>query len=157
MVLDKDLIRGALFPADEIDYTTAQDDLCMRVMIQVAAYILTKDASKHIILDGRTFSRRYQLDEWKHLARQLDVSIAVIECVCRDTVVRERLQRDAATNMHPAANRDYAMYLEVKARSEGVAGPKCVIDTEQCLGICVRQALDYVETVRDSASPDGYE
>jgi adenylylsulfate kinase len=116
----------------------------MRVMMQVAAYIVRKDASKDVILDGRTFSRRYQLAGWKRLAHRIGVVIKVIECVCSDETVKARLEQDVKVNRHPAANRDYAMYLEVKTRAEGIVEPKCVIDTEQSLDRCVSKALHYL-------------
>ena len=39
VLLDKDAVRGALFPSAEIDYSTAQDDLCVDVMLQVAGHL----------------------------------------------------------------------------------------------------------------------
>ncbi|MGH9567936.1 MAG: AAA family ATPase, partial [Candidatus Angelobacter sp.] len=38
VVLNKDEIRAALFPPVEIEYSTAQDDFCMRVLLDAAAY-----------------------------------------------------------------------------------------------------------------------
>jgi adenylylsulfate kinase len=68
IVLDKDAIRAALFLPSEIEYSTRQDDFCMHVMMQVAKHILCKDPAKHVVLDGRTFSRRYQhFAEGRHI------------------------------------------------------------------------------------------
>jgi adenylylsulfate kinase len=144
IVLDKDTIRAALFPPSEIEYSAQQDDFCMQVMKQVARYILHKDPAKHIVLDGRTFSRRYQLAEWRALARELDVPVKVIECVCADDIAKQRLARDVAEGRHVAKNRTYEMYLSVKARFEPIRQPKLVLDTGQDLETCVRQAVRYV-------------
>lgn len=148
LILDKDTIRAALFPPSEIEYSTCQDDLCMQIMFQVARYILGKDPGKHVIFDGRTFSRRYQVDAFKGLALEIDVPFRIIECTCSDRVVRQRLERDIAEGHHPAANRDYTMYLSVKARFEPIAGPKLVVNTEEDLECCVRRCLDYVRKPR---------
>ena len=94
IVLDKDAIRSALFPPSEIEYSTRQDDFCMRVMMDVAEYVLSLEADKHIILDGRTFSRRYQLALWIEQASALGVAVRIVECVCPDQTIRERLERD---------------------------------------------------------------
>src|SRR5207248_11401447 len=69
-VLDKDQIRAALFPASDIEYSTEQDDFCMGIMLKVAGYIFRKDAARRIFLDGRTFSRGYQLDRATGFAEQ---------------------------------------------------------------------------------------
>jgi adenylylsulfate kinase len=144
VILDKDAIRAALFPPSEIEYSLRQDDFCMRVMMSVAEYVLSRDREKHIILDGRTFSRHYQLEEWKGLADELDVSLEVIECICADETARRRLARDVAEGRHVATNRTYEMYLSVKARFEPILAPKLVVDTDQCLEKCVILALQYL-------------
>src|SRR5206468_3753693 len=60
-VLDKDQIRATLFSADDIEYSTGQDDFCMAIMLKVAGWSLRKDPARRIFLDGRTFSHAYQL------------------------------------------------------------------------------------------------
>jgi adenylylsulfate kinase len=144
VVLDKDAIRAALFPPSEIEYSLRQDDFCLGVMMSVAEYILRKDPGKHIILDGRTFSRRYQLEEWKKLADELGVPFAVIECTCAEQTAKRRLTRDIAQGRHVATNRTYEMYLSVKARFEPIPAPKLVVDTDQDLERCISLALQYL-------------
>src|SRR5947208_14633057 len=84
IVLDKDSIRAALFPIDLIEYSTRQDDFCMSIMFQVASYIIGDGPSGHVILDGRTFSHRYQVAALEQLAEVLNVPLKIIECVCSD-------------------------------------------------------------------------
>jgi predicted kinase len=150
MSLDKDLVRAALFGPYEIEYSTQQDDFCVDVMLQATEYVLRKDLDQHlvpsrlVILDGRTYSRRYQVDVVRSFARKLDVPCVLIECVCSDETVRQRLEADAAEARHPAANRNYAMYLSVKERAEPIAGPKLVVNTEEDLGQCVQRCLEYI-------------
>jgi predicted kinase len=144
VLLDKDVVRTALFPAGEIEYSTRQDDFCIDAMLRAADYMLRKDSGKHVILDGRTFSRRYQVDVVRAFARQLGVPCVFIECVCAECVVKKRLDRDVAEGRHLAANRNYAMYLSVKARAEPVKGPKLVVDTMQDLDRCVARCLAFL-------------
>ncbi|UCC62479.1 MAG: ATP-binding protein [Anaerolineae bacterium] len=146
IILDKDVVRAALFPSPEIEYSTRQDDFCMDVMLQAAEYVLRKDPGRHVILDGRTFSRRYQVDAVRAFARRLGVSCALVECVCSDEVVRQRLGRDVAEGRHLATNRDYQMYLSVKARAEPIREPKLTIDTEDDPDRCLQRCLEYTET-----------
>lgn len=58
-ILSKDIIRHTVFESRDVEYSTEQDDFCMDVMLETAAYILRRHADRTVILDGRTFSKRY--------------------------------------------------------------------------------------------------
>ena len=137
-VLDKDEIRAALFPAADIEYSTEQDDFCMAVMLKVAGYIFRKDSKRNVFLDGRTFSRAYQLKRATGYAEALGQAWRILECVCSEESARRRIEQDGE---HVAANRTFALYLEVKARFEEIALPKTVIDTDRPLEECVQTAM----------------
>lgn len=145
-VLNKDQIRVALFPAGEIEYSTTQDDFCVDVMLQVAEYMLVTNPRKVVIIDGRTFSRRYQLEEVAVVAVDLGLPLIVIECVCSDLTAKRRLEQDA-TSHHPAANRDYDLYRTIKARYEPITRTKLVVNTDDNLSDCVQQCLDHIKRV----------
>lgn len=136
-VIDKDRIRAALFDPADIEYSTEQDEFCMRVMLKVAGYIFRKDPSRRVFLDGRTFSQRYQLDRATGYAKAIGQPWHILECICSDETARKRLEEDRA---HVAANRDFNLYLQVKARFEEITLPKTVIDTGQPLQSCVELA-----------------
>ena len=146
MILDKDVVRAALFPPAEIEYSTRQDDLCVDVMLQAAEYVLRQDPDKRVILDGRSYSRCYQVDVVRAFARKQGVPCALIECVCSDEEVRRRLERDVAEGRHPAANRNYEMYLSVKARAEPIEGPKLVVSTEDDPERCAQRCVDHLSS-----------
>ena len=57
-VLDKDRVRGALFPGELTDFSTEQDQLCMRAMLEAAAYLTERRRAKYIFFDGRPFRSR---------------------------------------------------------------------------------------------------
>ncbi len=141
IVLNKDEVRAALFPPSEIEYSTQQDDFCLDIMLQVAEYMLRKDRDKIVILDGRTFSRGYQIDQVAEVAQELGVPLRIIECVCSDETARRRLAQDAD---HLAENRDFDLYLSIEARFEPIERPKLVLDTDHDFAQCVEQSLRYV-------------
>ena len=138
VVFSKDLIRAALFAPSDIEYSTEQDDLCMKVMLETAVYILEKNPLRVVFLDGRPFSRRYQIDQVIEVANELKQPWRILECVCSEKTARRRLDEQAGA--HPAGNRDYQMYLRVKAGFEEIVFPKTVVDTEQPLEACVALA-----------------
>jgi len=140
-VLNKDEVRHTLFSADEIEYSSRQDDFCLQVMLETAGQLLRRDPVRIVFLDGRPFSRRYQIDNVMNAATALHQNWRILECVCPEEVARQRIEQQSASREHPAANRDFQLYLEVKSRFEAITLPKTVIDTGQPLHDCVEQAL----------------
>jgi predicted kinase len=145
IVLNKDPIRAALFPTAQIEYSTRQDDFCMSIMFQVATYMLRNDPSQYVILDGRTFSRSYQVAALDQLAEELETLVKIIECICSDETAQRRLEgKKTRKAKHLAANRDYELYLAIKARFEPIREPKLVVNTDDDLAQCLAACLAYV-------------
>ena|SRR5882724_11620204 len=144
-LLSKDDIRAALFAPEDVEYSVAQDDFVMEIMLDAARLLLQKNQDRKVFLDGRTFSRRYQIDRVLQFADELGQPWKIIECVCSDESVRQRLEVEL-DGSHPARNRTFALYQEMKASFEPIAYPKTTIDTEQPLEQCVEQALVAVNT-----------
>jgi predicted kinase len=142
-VLSKDDIRHALFAPEDVEYSAAQDDFCMKVMLETAGYLFANNPGRHVFLDGRPFSRRYQIDEVIKAAGRLNQTWQILECVCSEGSARSRLEV-TPDPVHPARNRTFALYLEVKARFEPITLPKVVIDTDQPLEFCIEQALQAI-------------
>lgn len=140
-VINKDEIRHAIFTDDELAYSSRQDDLCLQIMLQTAAYLFERNPKLTVFLDGRTFSRRYQIDNVLTIAQQLRQPWRILECVCPDEIVKQRLEQAAAHVAHPAGNRDYTLYLEVQSRFEAIDLPRKVIHTSQRIDACIEQGL----------------
>jgi len=141
-VIDKDQVRAALFDPADIEYSTEQDEFCMRIMLKVTGYILRKDPSRRVFLDGRTFSRGYQLRRATGYAAAIGQAWRILECVCSEETARQRIESDA---QHVAVNRDFNLYLRIKARFEEITLPKTVIDTDQPLAQCITIARAALE------------
>jgi predicted kinase len=137
-VVSKDEIRSTLFAPGEIEYSTRQDDFCLQVMLDVVRYLLLRDPKKPIFLDGRPFSRRYQLENVLNIADSMHQPWRILECVCGENVARLRLLEQTK---HPASNRDFDLYLRTKSRFEAIVEPKTVIDTGLPLDDCVQRGL----------------
>jgi predicted kinase len=140
-VISKDDIRHALFLEDEIEYSSPQDDFCLQIMLQVGGELLRQDPKRIVLIDGRTFSRRYQIDNVVNAAAYLRQSWRILECVCAEEIIKRRLEDQFAAGAHPASNRDFQLYLNVRSRFEAITLPKNVIDTAQPLETCVQQGL----------------
>lgn len=146
-ILSKDDIRHAIFLPEEIEYSSRQDDFCMQQMLETAEFLLSRHRTRAIFLDGRPFSRCYQSENVLAAAASMHQPWRILECVCSDATAQRRLSSDVQADKHPARNRGYELYLEVKARFETITHPKTVIDTEQSLESCVQQALAALRAV----------
>lgn len=145
-VLDKDTIRATLFSQPAlIEYSAEQDDFCMELMLQTAAYLLARGPRRTIFLDGRTFSRQYQRQRVIDRCAESGWPWAVIECTAADEVAICRLEAAFRDKSHPAANRNQDLYRDVKANWESIPQPKLVLDTGSGdLDSCVDRALAYL-------------
>ena len=99
-----------------------------------------KNRARYVFLDGRPFSRRYQIERVMEHARRLGQGCRIVECVCPEDTARRRIERQD----HPAGNRDFALYLRVKARFEEITLPKIVVDTERPVEECVERAMRFL-------------
>jgi len=62
VVLDKDVVRASIFPRRLIEYSTQQDDFVVELMLSVTGYLLRRNPAAIVILDGRPFGKKYQVD-----------------------------------------------------------------------------------------------
>jgi predicted kinase len=138
-VLSKDEFRHAIFLPEEIEYSSRQDDFCLQLMLETAGYLLSRNPSGVILLDGRPFSRRYQIENVVAAAAALHQPWKILECICSEETARRRIEDDAT---HPAGNRDFQLYLEVKARFEAITHARTLINTDEPLVRCIERALD---------------
>ncbi len=143
-VLDKDKVRAALFSSSEIEYSTEQDDFCVRMLLEAASYILHRNPTRFVFVDGRPFSQTYQIEQVLNAATRLQQKWRILECRCSEETARKRLSEQRTLGEHPAANRDYELYVKVRSMFEEIRLPKVVIDTDQPLDVCVQIGLTAV-------------
>jgi adenylylsulfate kinase len=149
LVLNKDEIRAELFSNEQIDFSRGQDDLCMMVVYLIAGYLLRANAEQTIIIDGRTFSQSYQTEQLLSRAESFKVTPFIIECVCDDELARQRLENDSRAGAHPAGNRTYKLYSELKDKSEPINADRLIIDTgRESLEKSVDRCLAYLKSRR---------
>src|SRR4051812_37305795 len=140
-VLDKDIVRAALFEPGRVRYTSDQDDLVQEVLLRTAEWLLREDPGLKIFLDGRTFSRQYQLMSAIAAADKMDTQWKVIECVCKTSTAIRRIENDQQAGTHPAKNRTVALYNKLLTEFEPITVPKIVVDTDRPITECIVQAI----------------
>lgn len=128
VVLNKDLVRAALFPCGTTEYTTAQDDFVVRLMLEAARYHLGR--ARTVIIDGRTHGRKEQVELVREFARNAAIPCLTVECICRPETAIERIEADLRAGTHPAKNRDAALLHGQLAKWEPIDGWVCRVDGE---------------------------
>ena len=126
-ILDKDQVRNSLFPGVLTDYSAEQDQLCMRAMLEAAAYLTRRGQPDYIFFDGRTFSTQAQIQEVVLAAGLAGACWRILHVRCADAVAEERLARHDPG--HPAQNRDPALYRRIKQHFEPIQQAKLEVDT----------------------------
>lgn len=150
-VLDKDSIRTALFPRELIEYSREQDDFVLRVMLKVAGWILKREPKSIVLLDGRPFAKRYQIDMVISFADWIKTPWRIIECTCSEEMARRRIEN---TKEHPAANRDFELHQRVRGEWEEIRSPRLVVNTEQPLEECIANVVDYVKDLNQTRTAE---
>ncbi len=143
-ILDKDRVRAALFTPEQIEYSRRQDDFCMLVIYQTAAYLLRANPNRHVIIDGRPFAHAYQVNDLKNFFDREAIPFCLVECTCPEETARERLERDVAEGRHVARNRNFGLYQALRAGWDPITLPHLVVDTVQSMGECLRQCQEYI-------------
>ncbi|MBI4906906.1 MAG: ATP-binding protein [Acidobacteria bacterium] len=141
VVLDKDAVRACLFPGDTVEYTTAQDDFIIDLMLRAARYHLSERPSRPIILDGRVFGVLGQVETIRLFAASVESRFHVIECHCSPETALRRIEADLAAGTHLARNRDAKLLESQLAKWEQLPYPVTRIDTELPLERCVALTL----------------
>lgn len=149
-VLNKDVIRAALFQPEDIEYSREQDNFCMEIALQVAAFLLQRRKTRPVILDGRTFSRPEDVTHLLEAARAMSTQVAFIECVCSDETALSRLERDQMTGAHSAKNRGAALYRRIQATAVPLTIPHLTVNTEAPLDEVVTACLTYLGQIPDN-------
>lgn len=142
---DKDEVRAYIF-GEHVDYSREQDDVCLDIIYLATQQLLEKNTSLNVILDGRSYSRSYQVEAIQELSKQTQTPLVMIECRCSEASARHRLLADKES--HPAVNRNFELYQHSRAHAEPIPEPKLLLDTDaQTPDGCLPSCLKYIQKV----------
>jgi len=119
-VLSKDIARAALLPG-RVEYSAADNDAVVEHLLRQAEDLL-RAGTKAVILDGRTFSKRRQVER----LRQFPLPLLIVECRCSE---RTALSRSAGDADHPAPDRSAHLYRRLRDSADSVDAD-LVVDTD---------------------------
>jgi len=144
VVLNKVILRADLFPKEYVEYSVEQDDFVQDLMERTAGYLLVRHPRLTVFFDGRTFSRTYQIENAIRAAERLGTAWRIIECVCPENVARRRIEQ---ARRHPAKNRTFELYREIRDQFEEIARPKLVVETGGPMEGAIAAAREYLKVV----------
>jgi predicted kinase len=143
-VLDRDAVRDMVFPARDLDYSPEQNELSSQIVYKVAEYILGRNPHRILILDGRPFSQRVQVEEVEQLAQRCGHALRILHCWAPEEIVRARLEADLSISGNVAADRTMDKYWRIQAAFEPLAAPHLAVDTSQPLADMMELVLSYL-------------
>jgi predicted kinase len=122
VVLDKDVVRAALFPDGTVEYSSDQDDLVIDAMLLAAAWHLPK---RSLILDGRPHGRVAQVERVRRFCEECEARLVIVECECPVDVAIARVE---AAPGHLAGNRNRELVERIAASWEPLPWPVVPVD-----------------------------
>lgn len=147
-IYNKDEIRSLLFPKQIINYSNGQDDFCINILYQTIEYVILNYPNMKVIIDGRTFTKKYQVDDLISLSVKLSTRLKIIECICSDEIAKKRIESDEFKANHIAENRTYQLYLDLKENADPITFPKKIIETDKFpIEESVNFCLEYIQTI----------
>ncbi len=148
-VLDKDKLRAALIEPERIEYSRKQNDAVYELLLKGAIQYLRR--GKPVILDGRTFTRKYQVERVVKFAAENDADLRFIECVCDEELALKRVLSDKEKGSHLAADRGPELYYRLKSEAEPIEIEHLSVDTGGELDGCVNICMEYLSNAAESA------
>lgn len=142
VVLSKDAVRASVFAPEEIDYSRAQNDYVMSLILKDAQRIARERSQAFVFLDGRTFSRAQEVEQVVRAAAECGADVRTLHLHCPESLALQRISRDLGK--HVAADRDAELYFRIAAQFEPITLPKLDVDTSLGLEECVEQCVGYL-------------
>lgn len=126
-LLDKDVIRREMF-GERSAYTPQQNDAAAQASYRMARTALEAGAS-HVILDGRTYARREQVEALRSFAREVGAALVLVELRCEAEVAKRRIEVDRERGAHLAPDRSSELYERLARLAEPLEA-SLVLDTD---------------------------
>ncbi len=129
MGTDKDVLRAALFAPEQVEYNSRQNDFCMDVLYQLVGYHLRHFPERTVIIDGRTYSKRYQVETLLEWVKQWGCEFYVLECQASLETLVKRVESDKES--HLAKDRTVEMVRQAYQNWEKWTYPHLKVRTDQ--------------------------
>lgn len=121
-VLSTDVIRREV--VDKPDYSENEKEMVYNLVFGMAQQML--GSSKNVLVDG-TFYRKELRDKVKKIAASMKSELVIVEVICDENAVRERLAKRCKGCC--TSDADFSVYLKLKKSFEPIKEKHFTIDT----------------------------
>ena len=108
--LNRDLIRTSIFPKKYIDHSKLQNNIAFEVLFKVLKQLISNNKPEYIIVDGKPFSKNYEIEEFKNEIDKLSAKLIIIHVTASIDIISSRLQNDLKNQ--------YPLYRDPKKNSK---------------------------------------
>lgn len=145
-ILNRDAIRDAIFPPQDLDYSPQQNHIATRTLLQVAEYLLFRDPARVLILDGRPVSRAAQIDEIAQLAQRTGHDLRILHCVAPPEVISARLSADQSNPSSAPVDDRLTKTLAIARDFEPITRSHLQVDTTRSPDENAKIVLGWLES-----------
>lgn len=121
-LLSTDVMRKEI--VEKPEYNKKEKEMVYGLIFSMAERMLQN--SKNVVLDG-TFYKKELRDKVREIADATKSKFQIVEVVCNDKIIRERLER--RRKACSASDADFAVYKKIKKVFEPIREKHSIIDT----------------------------
>jgi predicted kinase len=141
VVLNRDEMRDAIFPEQYLDYSREQNQVGTDALFGVLGYLLKRPRPSFIIVDGKPFSRRSEIEHVKELVERDAARLLIFYCVAPSEVVAARLREGLADPRNVRAERHPEKAARIRGEFESIDLPHVTVDTSAPMDEVVTECL----------------
>ena len=132
-ILNRDIIRTSIFPKEYIDHSKSQNNIAFEALFKVLKQLISNNRPEYIIVDGKPFSKNYEIEEFKNNIDKLSAKLIIIHVIAPIDIISLRLKNDLK-NKYPLyrdPKKDSKIYNTQLMISEfdKIKFPHIIIDT----------------------------
>tara|TARA_B110000263_G_C15132854_1_gene429688 strand:- start:95 stop:667 length:573 start_codon:yes stop_codon:yes gene_type:complete len=98
-ILNRDHIRNAIFPKKYLDHSHSQNEIATKTLLLVLESLIIYNHPHYIILDGKPFSRKNEINLVKKLIDKLFAQLIIVHCMASVEIITKRLNLDKKNNI----------------------------------------------------------
>ncbi len=148
VILSRDEIRDAIFPEGFLDYSSEQNQVGTNALFGVLTYLLLRPRPEFIIVDGKPFSRKAEIEHVKEIADRSGAGLLIFHCVAPSEVIAARLQSGLADPRNVRAERHPEKAARIREKFDPIELPHVTIDTSNPPSAVLEECLRQVARLR---------
>lgn len=148
-ILSRDDMRDAIFPERHLDFSAAQNEVATRTLLDVLEYVLRHSPPTAIVVDGKPFSQRREIEAVAARVAACGADMAIIHCIAPAEEITRRLENGLKNPRNVKAERNPEKAERIRREFEPINRPHLELDTSRAFGDVVAAAIQYLNVCRE--------